>query len=507
MKTLKTLGLSLVAAAISAGAASAATTIHIVGSSAFRSCDTAAAIYFLNAKGGTLHAAYDNASTSLLGANGSILANGTIGSGGTATFIIECYWTGSLAGTVDVASQSATDIFLDPSSLPSGDVTTFNSSTVTLASPTNSTVFGGGSKLATLVSGGTTSTPPSGTIFAAPDLAFSDSVSTTIASELGTADGYVSPVGNTSSLSQLVNEISGSSTTIANAGNPANATKHNLVGIVPFVWAIGNVTASSTVKGYTSIGNITQQAAEALIANGSIPQSFLTGGSGTADIGNYFYLLGRNEDSGTRIAALSESQAGVTNAPIQNEVTVSGSVTGAFQWPGSSALNTEPNISWSAVGHSGYATGSQLAAALNAAEDGTETGGSLFTDGNAAGGNTGSSFFIGYLGVTDAVKVTAGTTLQYNGVTYSPAAVENGQYTFWSYEHAYRQKATSETAAESAADSIADDVYLITSDVASDGTHTSTLNGSTASTTLAPGIPYQLMKYTRSTTEGGAITP
>ena len=46
-------------------------------------------------------------------------------------------------------------------------------------------------------------------------------------------------------------------------------------------------------------------------------------------------------------------------------------------------------------------------------------------------------FVISYLGVFDAMYAVAegATTLSYNGVPYSVAAVQNGQYTFWSYEH------------------------------------------------------------------------
>ncbi|MEI9999469.1 MAG: hypothetical protein WDO13_10035 [Verrucomicrobiota bacterium] len=60
--------------------------------------------------------------------------------------------------------------------------------------------------------------------------------------------------------------------------------------------------------------NITQQAAAALIGSGSIFQSLLTGLNNDPDTANAFYLVGRNEDSGTRIGAYAESQFGVTSA-------------------------------------------------------------------------------------------------------------------------------------------------------------------------------------------------
>jgi len=44
---------------------------------------------------------------------------------------------------------------------------------------------------------------------------------------------------------------------------------------------------------------------------------------------------------------------------------------------------------------------------------------------------------VGYLGVNDAAKLVSngGVTLTYSGVSYSLAAVQQGGYTFWGYEH------------------------------------------------------------------------
>ena len=43
---------------------------------------------------------------------------------------------------------------------------------------------------------------------------------------------------------------------------------------------------------------------------------------------------------------------------------------------------------------------------------------------------------IGYFGTSDAASVNGGNNnLTYNGVAYSATAVQEGQYTFWSYEH------------------------------------------------------------------------
>jgi hypothetical protein len=44
--------------------------------------------------------------------------------------------------------------------------------------------------------------------------------------------------------------------------------------------------------------------------------------------------------------------------------------------------------------------------------------------------------FVGYLDVNDAASVNGGhNNLQWNAVSYMPAAVTKGQYNFWRYEH------------------------------------------------------------------------
>ena len=440
MKSLKTLSLGLLAAASLTGVASAqtatATYVHLVGSTAFRAPATAAIIDYLSNSGTvTVRAAYSGGS--LLAAGSAILANGTLGSGGTATVVVETYFTGSLAGVVDLVVGNNTGAYIDPTILTTAQISSINSGSAT-TSP-----FGGG-----------TSITPASTVTAAPDIAMSDSFKGTIQSELGTAT-LTSPItgknGTFSTIQQLAAATGGNN--VVDGGTSGNAADAGFVGIVPFEWVAGNGAP-------TSITSISQQTARGLIQNGFVPQSYLTGV--ITDTANYYYLIGRNEDSGTRIGALSESQFGVTGNPKQ--YTLSGTSAALFPV---TPLNTEPQIVWNTLGHSGYASGGNVATAIDI------PGGSItFAAGSKAPENSGSSYFIGYLGVTDAVGAITGGghALAYGGVPFSVAAVQDGQYTFWTYEHSYHLSSLTGTAL-TAANAIADNIYIRDADILSTGGH------------------------------------
>jgi hypothetical protein len=476
MKLLKTLTVGLLAAA-SVGTASAQTVIHIVGSTAFRAPDTAAIIDVLNNGGATVYAGYNG--TSLLGAGSAILANGTIGAGGTATIIVETYWTGSLAGVVDVVAGNNTGAYLDPSALTTAQIAQVNGATAT-ANP-----YGGGAAITGTIA----------TVTAAPQAAFSDSYQGTISKELATGT-LTAPVGSYSTISSLATACGSSA--VVDAGTSGNAADaggtFGFIGIVPFEWCIGNIS-DSTVK--SAVSNISQQTAKGLIQTGYVPQSYLTGANGASDTANYFYFTGRNEDSGTRIAYLSETQYGVTTSPTQFQITGS-PVTSAAKYP-ITALNTEPNIVWNTLGHSGYASGGNVQAAL----DNTESTSTVSFSSGKSTENTAASYFISSLGLTDAINTVTGggKALSYNGVPYSVAAVQNGQYTLWTYEHCYRLASLTGTSL-STINAIADAVYNTDADIKSNGNHD-------AGAGLSAGIldnPSSPVLVYRSVFEGGPLS-
>jgi len=380
MKTLKLFAAGLLALA-SATLASATTTIHIVGSTAFRSSVHAAIINMLNSP----TCAY---SGSALSKAGQATFTGTLKSGNSAgqTVIIEADWTGSTGGIQSVAQSSpaVTKPFL----------TTGNTMTsVSLSGTAGSYTFNGGNNVAAVTTSSSTCEVVS------PEVTMSDSFQ---GSSIFTGTVVLTAISNTTTASEAT-------------------LVDNVVGVVPFEWVRGNsntfdgtTTASSN---FANVANITTQQAIDLL-NGGLPLSQFT--SNAADDAAGVFVFGRDEDSGTRLDTFAETGFGIQSTPDQYQPTVgtgtlAGVITALNPWP-SNAVNS---ITYSA-GHSGYNSGGTLAGDL----------GRLTTPSLA-------SFVIGYLGTGDAATAIAagGVALTYNGVTYSPTAVQQGQYTFWSYEH------------------------------------------------------------------------
>ena len=184
-----------------------------------------------------------------------------------------------------------------------------------------------------------------------------------------------------------------------------------VVGVIPFQW-VRNVGSPA------AFSNVSTLLAQILLGTGQIPLSQATGLN--ADEATLLTVIGRDEDSGTRLVAFAESGFGIFNPPFQNQVQgtlgAAGSVTGVAPWP----INTVNGTTYP-VGHSGYNSGGTVASALG-------------TPGSLAGAGT---WLVSYPGISDAATAVGlgAATLTYNGVAYSSTAVQEGQYTFWAYEH------------------------------------------------------------------------
>lgn len=229
-----------------------------------------------------------------------------------------------------------------------------------------------------------------------------------------------------------------SSTRFTGAGY--NTLVDQIVGVVPFVWVKGSSNDSGVTASLANLTNVTPLLARLLLASGA-PLSMFTGT--TADDAIYVYPLGRDEDSGTRLDTFAESGFGIFSSPIQYQPTVtSGAITAIAPWP----ANTVDGLSYP-VGHSGYSSGGTLATALNTpvAIGTTDSFGDKIA-------------LVGYFGISDAASVNSGNSnLTYNGVAYSAAAVQEGKYTFWSYEHLMYNSTFSGTA-KTVANQIANEI-------------------------------------------------
>ena len=453
MKSHKLITAGLLAASIAtmASAAVTGTVVNVVGSSAFRSAVINAQIAQLSHAGANL--AGGVAETASIGASVTgatvSLVHGYDAVGNEVVF--RNHWTGSAAGCYDLSAGNQV------SQLPL--------SVTPVAGNVN------------LASGSDTDTP-------APSVTFTDVQAADAAAALSTAIG-----GGT-----YASTINGAG--LVNAGTVAG--KETGVAAATFQWVLGNsaiAPANWAAQGY----NLTQQHAASLIANGYVNLATITGA--TADATTYVVMVGRNEDSGSRICYQAESlgggtlgnnnafgastnqfmlkQSGVayptgpsnTTGSYPTIATVGGAdgITGFKLWPKTQALplnsgwtvSTIAGLTWKSIGHSGYNGGGDVKAILATQNPVTLAG--HFADGVSSlpAGAT-AVYFVSCLGNSDVAGVTGGTPLKYNGIAYSNNAVFEGQYSLYTFEHQYYKPALAGVE-KVAADGLADTLLGFTS--------------------------------------------
>jgi membrane-bound inhibitor of C-type lysozyme len=199
-------------------------------------------------------------------------------------------------------------------------------------------------------------------------------------------------------------------------------TGNGQIGVIPFVWSKGP-RGDVPQTNYDRLTNITAQQAKALLGStsGYVPLSLFTGNS--ADAGYYVIAAGRNDDSGTRFGAFAECGFGQANTPQQWNLTVNATNVTAV------SLNT--------LFTDGYSSGGTMTKAVNLAPaSGLKVNGNPF-------------IVVTYSGVADAKNINGGASvLTYNGygtTTVAPdfitaglgAKIQDGQYSFWEFEHIY----------------------------------------------------------------------
>jgi hypothetical protein len=394
MKHLKSCA-AAVLALLAADAASAATTINITGSTAFRGAtinqivalfDSGKYDYAYSAqKSGSADktAAYATfvgvPSTSL---PASITGNGQL--------IVQCAWTGSVDGIRDVVTGSAQNFI-------------------------KSTVVAG------------------------------DHTDTTVTATLANTPANVA-VNYESVIPQITMADNRQSASIYNSV----ALTENKIGVVPFVWvkakatsfadgnyvdSLGvtqNITGATALTDYNSINNITSNAIRGILGGGYVPMSYLTGKA--ADANYFIQAVGRYPLSGTRVIAFADSGFGATS-PATSQVKTSSDATSITD------ISIYPAGNGYADGDNGYSGGGDLATAIKFPITSATT--SLAT---------GQMGLVGYVGLGDASTIInnygnplTGVVLGYNGVslpysvsgstvTWDITSVQNGSYPFWFYE-------------------------------------------------------------------------
>jgi hypothetical protein len=184
-------------------------------------------------------------------------------------------------------------------------------------------------------------------------------------------------------------------------GSGAAEYPDNLV--IPFVF----VKNSTTITDQALFTDITADGFYQL-ANGGDKLSLFTGKAGDS---KYVYLTGRDNNSGTRVNVFADTGWGINKLP--NQIVLTGATPNAI----SGGYTTQ-----------GQSSGGTLAKSLTDSTTSTDT----------IKGGTGF-IAVAYLGLAD--DATAEGTpynairLTFNGVAFSAAAVEEGQYDLWGYEY------------------------------------------------------------------------
>jgi len=220
--------------------------------------------------------------------------------------------------------------------------------------------------------------------------------------------------------------------------------------------------------------NLTTQQAQLLYSAGAAPLALFTGDP--ADENKTVFATGRNTDAGQRFVALAESGLGV-NAVVKHYkpvivgsgtgvggFVVGGTVTTHALWP----VETFSGVSSQFPGNSGATTGANLAPYLT-----TVLGPTAYHVGNSSAT---AGYYISYLtpGDADTIAIPNGAVeLKWNGIAYSNQAIQEGQYTFWTYEHVLYVESLSGTP-RSFADGLA--TQILNTDATVAGIYLNTVN-------------------------------
>lgn len=198
------------------------------------------------------------------------------------------------------------------------------------------------------------------------------------------------------------------------------------VGVIPFVWVRANNADSTEQASVSTLKNISALQVQSALS-GFAPLSGFTGNA--ADSALTVHVIGRNNQSGTRVNTFLETGFGRDSECTQFQAVTSAPTGGQI-----TALNQD------LVFTGGYSSGGTLARVL----------------GNDVAPGLGA-VVIGYMGISDAgngtnipgvtLNLTTGVfeganiskVLAFNGVPFSIEAVKNGSYTFWNYENLLRR--------------------------------------------------------------------
>jgi hypothetical protein len=206
--------------------------------------------------------------------------------------------------------------------------------------------------------------------------------------------------------------------------NPNATFKANaFVGIIPFQFV--------AEKGSNPrILNVTDAQIRTLMGQtAGHPDALFTGSAADYAVDHYVYLTGRNSNSGTRVNSYGISRYGIFSTAHQVQCHDDGTGKGVMTDQGGALFPS------SYVGDYGYESGGDVA---------KQMGLDLSTSSDPGAPGTPFSV-IAYLGTGDAATAVGkgAVALTYNGVAFTTAAVQQGNYGFWGNEQLYESNTAS----------------------------------------------------------------
>ena len=436
MKALKAILTGAILTAV-VGSAEADVIVHITGSTAYR---TQTHLAIAKVLGGAPTAAYN--SGSLSGASktwfkGTIASQPSLGD-----VTIKCAWSGAVDGTATVAKQ-ANAAFL-PNTVSASSAANSSGSSVTGGTQIADATVNEPAEVA-MVDQFQASTP-----FTSPTLVqtkvgviafewvLSESSSATAMGN--TTSGVASVTNLTTTTGLSVGQL------VSGAAFPAGTviTAIDTVGATITTSAPATATGtSSTLNFGAAFSNVTPALIQALFKNGAQPKSLFTNNPADTAL---VYPTGRDPFSGTRVIGLAESGVGANFSIVQHQILAT-------------ATDGTGTVTSLTTQYPATVTNGAIGATL---PRGGETGGGNLANLMGSVSNDSTGYAVTYLGTSDAATaVSKGAhRLTWNGVPYSLSAVQNGQYTFWSYEHlAYRSDVAANI--KSVADAIANQLINV----------------------------------------------
>lgn len=389
-----------------ASVSQAASYIYFTGSTAARGNIYAALTAAPNVVGGVNQGGEGLTELTGHGSGGSTMVfHGNLVGNGDEVYVIAT-WTGSEAGIASVAGQNLYQVLPLDTTQPDGSGSTLNGGLGYLLPGT-----GSGLQFVVLPANG------------------------------GAADySTLQALPITGQGAQTSPDIAMADTSQAVSFTPASRfplTEFGAVAVVPFTFMKGYNSAPDS--SWTDTMNITTPGANVLATIGTgKTASFINGVAADTDpIG----LNGRNFGSGTRMNFLLSgcllpstttvkqfAWDGDNSGTVDQLYPAAASVQGVLTFPAVAAPYAQPQ-KLVAIGNDGYDSGGFVGKTMNVDQTGS------------------GKVLLGYLGIGDANNAgpqggaknngQPGTFLTYNGNYESDTSVEDGDYTFWGYEHIY----------------------------------------------------------------------